>query len=387
MSVYQAKNGKWYCIFYLDEKGADGKWKQKKKSGFKYKREALAWEAEYKAAEKEKKKDMAPTMNFRMLVDAYINDLKLTRTRKGQTIWNNAKRLKGFIKKLPFADEPLENITPAIIRKQFHLEFLLRVDENGNRAIKDSTARIYNASMASVFDYAVRLGIVATNPVRQAGGLAKVDDTVIDDTDEGTSSHVDYWTVQEFNAFIGGLPDTPLADMHRIVFLLLFWSGCRRGEAMGLRRKDIDADLDLIRIRQNCVPDMNGVLHYTTTKTKKSRRDVYIPHGLSLMLKEWMEQMPTKNPDDVLFLASPISITNAFVKYQKEQSIQHRLKLHGLRHSHASLLISQHIPLFAIAERLGHTDLTQLSRTYGYLYEQEKRDVVSGIDRLFTITA
>ncbi len=61
----------------------------------------------------------------------------------------------------------------------------------------------------------------------------------------------------------------------------------------------------------------------------------------------------------------------------------HRIKVHALRHSHASMLISMQENALVIKERLGHEDIETTLGTYGHLYPNYNRKVAKKIDRLF----
>ena len=58
----------------------------------------------------------------------------------------------------------------------------------------------------------------------------------------------------------------------------------------------------------------------------------------------------------------------------------HRIKTHALRHSHASFLIQLGVNIIAIANRLGHTDVQEVLKTYGHLYPQHQFDVTNNIN-------
>lgn len=59
-----------------------------------------------------------------------------------------------------------------------------------------------------------------------------------------------------------------------------------------------------------------------------------------------------------------------------------KIRLHDLRHSHASLLIHLGMPILLVSERLGHEDVQTTLRTYGHLYPSTTSDAISALDKL-----
>lgn len=57
----------------------------------------------------------------------------------------------------------------------------------------------------------------------------------------------------------------------------------------------------------------------------------------------------------------------------------HMIRIHGLRHSHASLLISQQKDALRIKERLGHADVQTTLGTYGHLYPNSLREIANDL--------
>jgi integrase len=59
------------------------------------------------------------------------------------------------------------------------------------------------------------------------------------------------------------------------------------------------------------------------------------------------------------------------------------IRFHDLRHSAASLLIAQGVPLRTVIEVLGHSTITLTANTYAHLFSEAKRDAASAMDRAF----
>ena len=57
-------------------------------------------------------------------------------------------------------------------------------------------------------------------------------------------------------------------------------------------------------------------------------------------------------------------------------------RFHELRHSHASLLINNGVPILLVSERLGHEDVQTTLRTYGHLYPSTTDAAVDMLDKM-----
>ena len=67
------------------------------------------------------------------------------------------------------------------------------------------------------------------------------------------------------------------------------------------------------------------------------------------------------------------------IKHAKLAGVK-AIRVHDLRHSHASLLISLGVNILAIAKRLGHKDATQILETYGHLYPDFQAEIVDKLE-------
>ena len=99
------------------------------------------------------------------------------------------------------------------------------------------------------------------------------------------------------------------------------------------------------------------------------------------MIRQYEAAMYEPQPDDRLF-----PFTKHYFHHQMNQGCKasgvERIRLHDLRHSHASLLINSGAPILLVSERLGHEDVETTLRTYGHLYPSTTSEVVKKLDDL-----
>lgn len=200
-------------------------------------------------------------------------------------------------------------------------------------------------------------------------------------------------------------PATKVAEYQCLIGLGA-WTGLRFSEALGLRRRDIDLDLGVIRVDGQL--DFGAAFH-VDGKTKHSHGTVDIPAKLrglleALLLKTWTADSA---PDDFIFLSqngTPLIRTNitkvfdkvcasAGLEIPEDANQPHRTPtFHELRHAFASMLL-QHMDeiggLAVVARQLRHRDATITLKVYAHEYEASKKHGAVGglIDRLHETAA
>ena len=355
MSVYKDENsGTWFCVFrYRD---FTGKSVQKKKRGFRTKREAKDYENEC-----QRKMDGQSGMTFRSLTELYLEDCKLR--RKPNSYACHRKQIERSV--LPyFADTPAKDITVVMVRKWQNETLLPR--------FKASTIRTYNRHLASIMYFGMRCYGLKENPVALAGAIR------IPDREKDVQT-VRFWTREQFERFLSSIKN----PAQHLAYNMLFWTGMRNGELLGLRICDIDIGQRKIRIEQNKVGiPGEGRWILQTPKTRHSRRVIGITKALADELQNYLGRLHEPDPDDLLFHWSPTSLCALFHKQMRKMGFQPVIRLHDLRHSHASMLINMGISPKAIADRLGHANESMVIRIYGHLYPERRDEIVEKLDRL-----
>ena len=328
----------WFCSFYYQD--YSGKRIKKKKQGFTTKREADAWERDYLA-----KKTGSPSMTFSQLAENYLADAAAR--VKPTTAQEVSKALHRCI--LPtFGDMPIDTITPAAVRQWVN-------DLLATGAALGSIATYKNV-FSRVMRFACRFYGLASNPVRAAGPLKATGR-------KQQEKKLHFWTVDEFERFI-------LSGLHPeyiTVFSTLFWTGCRVGECLALTRRDIDFDAGAISINKN-VEYIHGGYRAQAPKTPKSVRRVTMPKQLSLVLRDWIQQTDIQGPADMLFPFGIRGTIKNVIHAGAARAGLPAIRVHDLRHSHASMLVSLGFPPIVIRDRLGHSDIKTTMNIYSHLY-------------------
>lgn len=207
------------------------------------------------------------------------------------------------------------------------------------------------------------------NPVRAAGPPSPKSSI------EKAGQSKGIWEVKDFNHFIR----TVKHPSYHLAYNMLFWLGLRRGEVLGLRIKDIDLKNKIVKIRQNMTS-----FGIDTPKTKTSIRDVSIPNHLLSEITHYIKLIYDASANDLIFSNITLdSIRWQFRVYQKKAGFKTFIRLHDLRHSHASLLIHMGFSPDVIADRLGHANAAMVLQVYGHMYPQRRVEVVNALDNAF----
>lgn len=356
MSATKQENGTWFARVYYSD--ITGKRYQKGKRGFKTKREALEWEREFLL-----KTEFSTDMKFKSLYELYLEDMK-TRIR-AVSILNKEYIVKRLI--LPyFSEMPLKNITPLVIRS-FQNELINMRNSKNNEEYSPTYAKMVYIHLSSILNYAVKYHNLKENPCKKAGTVGRA----------RSNKEMEYWTLEEFNKFIKHIGDNPTLNLG---FKILFWTGCRIGELLALTVGDIDLQRKTIDINKS-LQRLKGTDIITAPKTPKSIREVDITDDLVEELRAYFKKLyyPTSETRIVTSLRG--NFANAIKTHSKKADIKY-IRIHDLRHSHASLLIHLGANPLAISRRLGHENIETTLNTYSHLYPEAYSDIMKKMNKL-----
>ena len=104
-----------------------------------------------------------------------------------------------------------------------------------------------------------------------------------------------------------------------------------------------------------------------------------IPEGLKDCLKNYIAQCYGLQPNDRLFPYTKSYLTHEMERGCKRSGVK-RIRIHDIRHSHASLLVEMGFSPLLIAERLGHERVQTTMETYSHLYPNKQAEVAKRLD-------
>jgi integrase len=196
-----------------------------------------------------------------------------------------------------------------------------------------------------------------------------------------------YWTPGELREFL------ELVEGHRLeaAFHLLATTGARRGEVAGLRWVDVDLDGARITIRQALL-NGDGEVYVSSPKSGRGRT-VDLDQTTVDKLREHrdrqqLEKVATRRWEDSGYvftredgsLLNPATLTRAF-RWIVDRSALPRVRLHDLRHTHASIAVKAGVPIGVVSERLGHASPEFTLHRYSHVMPGMQREAANTIAR------
>jgi len=340
------KTGKWLIQYrYTDWQG---KRRKSTKRGFATKREAEEWLRNFLITQKA---DF--DMKFEDFWKMYCADME-TRLRE------HTMRTKKYIvelKILPyFGNKRVNDITAADIR-QWQNE-LIKI------GYSPTYLKTINNQLSAIFNYAVRYYDLKSNPCAKAGSMGK-----------SKAEEMDFWTGEEFRRFIDSVMNKRLSYM---AFMTLYWTGMRLGELLALNPKDVDLEKRTISITKS-YQRLGKKDVITPPKTPKSKRVITIPEFLAADIKDYMDSLYDLQENDRLFPITKYYLEHEMQRGIKESGVK-RIRVHDLRHSHASMLIELGFSPLEIANRLGHEKVETTLNTYAHLYPNKQTKLAERLD-------
>lgn len=182
---------------------------------------------------------------------------------------------------------------------------------------------------------------------------------------------------------------------YKVAIILTVFTGVRLGELMGLELNDIDLKTGIVSINRSSQYLADKGVFTKTLKTESSIREVAIPDFVVSLLEEyklWYEKQKSiyaelwTNSNRLFVQADgkpmhPSTISKWFVRYVAQIGLP-VINFHGLRHTNATLLISQNIDVAVVAARLGHAQITTTFNFYVYPIISHNRQAGSVLENL-----
>lgn len=172
-------------------------------------------------------------------------------------------------------------------------------------------------------------------------------------------------------------------------------SGLRQAELLGLRWRDIDADIMRSISVSQVLYKRRGVYIFKEPKTDHSRRLVSMTPKLATFLRQykqdrkalWRELGKELSLDDLVFAniddkpLDPSMLSHNFGKIAKKAGLQ-GVRFHDLRHTFASLMLLRRVPAKVISEALGHASVAFTMDTYSHIMAGMQSDAMALLDEV-----
>lgn len=252
--------------------------------------------------------------------------------------------------------------------------------QSGTTCLSNNTINKITILLSKLFEVGIRLELLNNNPVKKLKKLPV------------EKKEMNFWSIEEFAKFRGLIKEDE--KEYELFSLLAFFTGMRQGEILALTWEDVSLRNKTIHVSKTMY-SVHKTNFINSTKTKAGNRYISINTKLTELLKDWKEEQSkllgklTDNTNKLQVIQStPITVTKNMINKKFKQILKRdenlkKIRIHDLRHSHASLLINQGEDYLVVKERLGHASITTTIDTYSHLYPSKQKDLAEKLDDLF----
>lgn len=331
---------------------------------------------------KDNEKYIGSNMKFSEFVD-YWYELLDNKIRNGLIDENTVAGYKGYTKRyiIPyFCNKPMLCIGRNDVEK-FIIKMKNTKKVNSDENYHSNTIAHLYKTLRLIFNTAVLENIIPENPC----SYSRIKPTL-------RVIERNYFNIDELKEIKNLLE--PENIRFRVAINLLIDSGIRREELCGLKWEDVDFVNNKIDINKAVttsapISSTNKLrIRIKPVKSKHSKRKIGIPSNTTRLLENYKNSKGIINDDDFIFtrydsnlLLSPNRLTSEWAKFRKDNNIRN-VDLHGLRHSHATFLLSLNFSFKDVARRMGHS-IESLMRVYAHSGEIDDDKIVIFLEKEF----
>ena len=157
------------------------------------------------------------------------------------------------------------------------------------------------------------------------------------------------------------------------LILLIAKTGMRFSEALGLTSKDFDFPHQLVSVSKTW--DYKGNGGFLQTKNQSSIRKIPIDWKTVIQFSTLIKETPENKPIFVNGRIYNSTVNSVLARHCRNVNIP-VISVHGLRHTHASILLFANVSVASVSRRLGHSNITTTQKTYLHIIQElENRDI------------
>lgn len=237
-----------------------------------------------------------------------------------------------------------------------------------SQGLSRHSVQLLHTNIRTALKQAVRWGLVPRNVTDMVQAPRPLKPTYL------------FFSKEQLNTFLSAVK----GDKWELVFILLIYGGFREGEVLGIMVEDCDMVNRVVNVRHTITTLKTGVV-VSEPKTQSSKRAVSLPKFAYDALKVHLDQLNRNS--GLIFTSSagtPIYPRN-FIRHFKSilaKTGLPNIRVHDLRHYHASMLLASGVNPKLVQERLGHSTIALTMDIYSHVIPSMQDEVARKIDEL-----
>jgi len=264
--------------------------------------------------------------------------------------------------------------------QNYYAEKIRKGRADGKGGLSARSVIYHHRILSKALSYAVKMGVVVRNVANDA------------EPPRADRKTMNTLSLEEIKRFL----DEASKTEYYAFFATLLYTGLRRGELLVLRWRNLDLENAKLVVVESGHKLDNGNYIIKEPKTAKSRRSVVLPNPLVELLEAYRADQEllrvqlgvTLYADDFVFIRpdgsaiNPNAITLAFHRIIKKAGLK-KIRLHDLRHTHATMMLQANINPKIVSERLGHANIGITLDIYSHVLPGMQEAAMEQFDRIF----
>lgn len=227
---------------------------------------------------------------------------------------------------------------------------------------RQTTMDFHHQLKGAILD-AVDEGLISRDPTRKA---------IIKGKTPNENKKMKYLNQFELHTLLSKLQLSSEVNWNWFI-LLVAKTGLRFSEALALTPKDFDFPHQSISVNKTW--NYKGESGFLPTKNQSSVRKVPIDWQMVIQFSELIRDLPEDEPIFVKGKVYNSTVNGILARYCRQAEVP-VISIHGLRHTHASILLFAGVSIASVARRLGHSSMNTTQKTYLHVIQElENRDI------------
>lgn len=288
----------------------------------------------------------------------------------------------------------LSKIQPSTLNRLYNNMLQMRTDGKKG-GYSTATIKYIHAIISSIFCTAIKWNVLLDNPCTR----------VTPPKQTKNISDIKYFTLKQTEEFLNEIETEVQAGIlnlqYKVFYHMALFCGLRKGELLALKWSDIDFNKNTVSITKSTGIAGKKVIT-KSPKNKSSIREISIPASVVSILKQYKKEQAEYRlsigdkwiGEDYIFIqysGKQMSISIPYATFKKiilnynkkaNQPLPN-IPLHGLRHTSATLLISQNIDVKTVSSRLGHSQTSTTMNIYSHALKKMDEQAADTLENLF----